>query len=175
MPATKEAAKVNSAMRQSRKARRCGVSVASGSRGMSLGTRSNRLRTPQAPSRRPAAPPIDERRTLSVRSCRMMRQRLAPTAARTASSCWREAARASNKFATLPQAIKRTNNTAATRTRRAVLTSATTASRMGVTTMPSFFSIHFGLARRKRSAISLISARASPSWMPGLSRAATAR
>ena len=60
---------------------------------------------------RPGRPPQLNRR-LSTRSCRMVRQRLAPSAARTANSFRRERARASRRFATLAHAIASTKLTA---------------------------------------------------------------
>ena len=50
--------------------------------------------------------------TLSTRSCRMMRQRVAPIDTRTAISRERSAARARSRFATFAHAINRTNPTA---------------------------------------------------------------
>ena len=71
------------------------------------------------PSRRPVreqqarrTPPATASSTLSVSSCRTMRPRLAPRAARTAISRWRASARESSRFATFAQAISSTNATA---------------------------------------------------------------
>ena len=57
-------------------------------------------------------PPIMESSTLSVRSCRTMRPRAAPMAARIAISRERPIARANSRLATLAQAISRTQPTA---------------------------------------------------------------
>ena len=56
----------------------------------------------------PAAPPIADSSTLSVSSCRTMRQRLAPSASRIATSRRRAAAFDSSRFATLAHAINST-------------------------------------------------------------------
>ena len=61
-----------------------------------------------APRPMPSAPPTTDSTTLSVSSCRTMRPRLAPSAARTASSPVRALARASSRFATLTQQVSRT-------------------------------------------------------------------
>ncbi len=60
----------------------------------------------------PNAAPATESSTLSVNSCRISRPRAAPRADRRAISLLRSAARASSRFATLPQAISSTNPTA---------------------------------------------------------------
>ena len=70
----------------------------------------------------PAAAPISAINRLSVRSCRAMRARLAPSAMRTAISWRRVAARIKSRFATLAQAISSTNATAPTRTSSEVRT-----------------------------------------------------
>ena len=58
-------------------------------------------------------PPMADKNTLSVTSCRTTRERLAPTARRTASSHRRAAFRDSNKFARLAQPISNTEPTTA--------------------------------------------------------------
>ncbi len=72
-------------------------------------------RIPRMPSTSPIAPPITDSATLSVSSWRMIRPRPAPIAARKATSRLRAIARTSSRFATLAQAIRRTNATAALR------------------------------------------------------------
>ena len=72
-------------------------------------------RIPRMPSTSPIAPPITDSATLSVSSWRMIRPRPAPIAARKATSRLRAVARTSSRFATLAQAIRRTNATAALR------------------------------------------------------------
>ena len=61
----------------------------------------------------PAAAPIDARSTLSVRSCRISRARVAPSESRIEISRSRAAARDSKRFATFAQTIKRTSATTA--------------------------------------------------------------
>ncbi len=64
---------------------------------------------------KPAMPPSTARTRLSASTCRTMRPRPAPMAARIASSRERAARRASSRLATLPQAISSTSATAARR------------------------------------------------------------
>ena len=79
---------------------------------------------PQQADARPARAPGRARRrasasrTLSESSARARRPRLAPSAARIASSCWRPSARTRNRFATFPQAMSSTTPTAARRIQR---------------------------------------------------------
>src|SRR2546421_421918 len=63
-------------------------------RGTSRGAALTSRCTPQLASRAPAAPPASASITLSTSGWRTSRQRGAPSAARTANSRWREAARA---------------------------------------------------------------------------------
>ena len=65
-----------------------------------------------AESARPSRPAHAASTRLSTRSCRTMRQRLAPIDIRTETSCARVAARASSRLATFAHAISRTNATA---------------------------------------------------------------
>ncbi len=69
-------------------------------------------RIPQYANSNPHAPAATLSRRLSVNICRINRQRVAPSASRTASSLRRPMARASIRFATLAQAINKTNPTA---------------------------------------------------------------
>ena len=64
-----------------------------------------------------AQPAARDRRVLSMRSCRTIRQRLAPRETRTAISRERCAARARSRLATLAQAMRSTNATAPMRER----------------------------------------------------------
>ena len=64
----------------------------------------------------PSTPPATDSSTLSVSSCRMMRPRDPPIAARIAISLRRPVARTSSRFATFEQAIRRTKLTAPPRT-----------------------------------------------------------
>ena len=68
--------------------------------------------SPQFAKRNPRTPPASESKRLSVSSWRMIRQRPAPSAARTAISLCRVEARAKSRFATLPHAINSTIPTA---------------------------------------------------------------
>ena len=79
-----------------------------------------------APAPGPARRPAPASSRLSVSICRDSRHRLAPMAARTASSRCRPMARASSRFATFTQATSNTMPTAATRTTSACRTSPTT-------------------------------------------------
>ena len=97
-------------------------------RGMLEGLSATSTRIPQAASPSPAAPPASASARLSVRNWRTSRERLAPSAVRTATSFWRAAARASSMWATLAQAIRRTNATAPSSTRSPGRTSPTTVS-----------------------------------------------
>ncbi len=69
---------------------------------------------------RPAAPPTRANSTLSVRSCRVRRPRVAPREMRSAISLVRPAERASSKLATLVQAIRSTSPTAPNNSNRRV-------------------------------------------------------
>ena len=63
-------------------------------------------------SSKPTPPPSAASNTLSVRNCRVSRERLAPSARRKAISFCRTAARARSRLATFAHAISRTNPTA---------------------------------------------------------------
>src|ERR1051325_2012008 len=67
---------------------------------------------PQFASKAASVPPAAASIRLSARSCLTSRPRPAPSAARSANSRVREAARASSRLATLAQAINKTNPTA---------------------------------------------------------------
>ena len=89
--------------------------VASRERSLACGRRAaSRFFTseiPQPASANPALPPTRERIRLSVSNCRINRARPAPSASRTPISRCRTVERASSRFATLRQAISRTNAT----------------------------------------------------------------
>ncbi len=72
----------------------------------------SKIRMPASARPIPSAPLIIDSRTLSTSNWRTIRQRLAPSDTRTAISRVRCADRASSRFATLAQAIRRTNPTA---------------------------------------------------------------
>ena len=61
----------------------------------------------------PSAPAASPNNTVSDSSSRAMRPRLAPSAARIASSCWRPSARTRKRFATFAHAMSSTTPTAA--------------------------------------------------------------
>ncbi len=79
---------------------------------MSVVTCASNHLMPRIASPSPSTPPIDESSTLSTSSCRMIRQRLAPSDTRTAISRDRRVARPSRRLATLAQAISSTKTTA---------------------------------------------------------------
>ena len=81
------------------------------SRGIDVGPSSTNARTIQNATPAPAAPPSIPRTRLSVSSCATSWRRLAPRAARTATSRARAWPRASSRFATLAHAIRSTNVT----------------------------------------------------------------
>ena len=89
--------------------------------------------SPQYANSRPSAPPPSPRRTLSVSSWRTMRPRLAPSAARIASSFCRLTPRDSSRFATLAQAMSSTQATAPMRSASERRTPPTTCSCSGTT------------------------------------------
>src|SRR6185437_10866345 len=66
-------------------------------RGTSPGLNVSSNRTPQVPATKPRIPPAVESTMLSVKSCRMIRPRLAPIAARIANSFCRADVRASDQ------------------------------------------------------------------------------
>ena len=88
----------------------------SSSKVIQYGTSTPRVETSQCshqvPTSTPAAPPASAISTLSVSSCRTMRPRPAPSAARTAISRRRAAPRARSMLPTLAQAISSTKPTA---------------------------------------------------------------
>ncbi len=86
----------------------------------------------------PTTAPRSESRTLSVRSWRSRRLRVAPIASLTAISLCRLAARASSRLATFAQAIRSTSATAPSSRRRAGRISPTTASLSGSSVMLCF-------------------------------------
>ena len=91
------------------------------SRGMPRGLRASSASTDQVATRRPRTPPRTANRTASASTCRTRRHRVAPRAARTATSRCRVAARARKRLATLAQAMRSTNPTAPHRSRSAGL------------------------------------------------------
>src|SRR5262249_777542 len=103
-PVKIESAAVKAATRQSR--------PTSFARGRKLAANTSSASTPHLASAKPRAPPVTANSRLSVSSCLTMRSLPAPSAVRTAISLRREVARASNRLATLAQAISKTKPTA---------------------------------------------------------------
>ena len=83
----------------------------SGRRGIDAGPSSTNARTRQKATPAPAAPPSIPRTRLSVSNCAISWRRLAPRAARTATSRPRACPRASSRFATFAQAMSSTSVT----------------------------------------------------------------
>ena len=102
IPVTKDSTSEKSSTRAS-----MANSIASGNAPCGGGAAWNARTTTHA-SAMPARPPIDDSSTLSVRSCRTRRARLAPTASRTASSRRRDAALESRRLAMFAHAISST-------------------------------------------------------------------
>src|SRR5438034_1397142 len=75
-------------------------------RGIVSGAIFSNTRTPTMANSVPNAPPVRANKVLSVRSCRMMRERLAPSAVRSDISLTRAAERTSMRLATLTAAIQ---------------------------------------------------------------------
>ena len=105
------------------------------------------------PRHRKAASTID-----STSTCRIISQRLAPMAERTAISERRRAARVSISPATLAQAISSTNSTEANSTRRAGRLVATMLSNSGVTCAAVNLALVFGYCVARLRSIRLRSA-----------------
>ena len=112
-------------------------------------------------------PPSSESTALSVRSWRTTRLRLAPNAMRTATSRCRTVARASSRLATLTTAIKSTSAIAPSNTSKAVETSLTIHSFMGIITPTR--SGELGYCAVTWAAMSFNSATALRTLTPGLS------
>ena len=105
----------------------------SSSRATSPGTRAGTARSTRAAAASPSTPPPAPSSALSVRSWRKSCQRLAPSAAQTASARRRVTPRASSSPATLVQAISSTRAVAAVRARSAGRYAPTISSSSGVT------------------------------------------
>ena len=109
-------------------------------RGISWGVRLPIASMPRIARSRPNPPPIRARSMLSASIWNVSRPRLAPSAARTAISLRRPAARASSKFARFAQVIKRTKPTAPSRSHRVPRYSPTALSKscVNLTPLPEF-------------------------------------
>ena len=144
-------------------------------RGRFVGLKATSARTVHHASSSPIAPPTSDNNRLSVSNCRMRSHGRAPSAVRIATSFCRAAARASSRFATLAQAIRRTKPTAPRSTNsagRIVL----------VDTSPSGTSLSvqsglnwFGNSFLRSSANAVMSRVACSVVMPGLMRAVSWR
>ena len=97
-------------------------------RGRFSGRIATKARFPHQANKRPSAPPAIEKTALSVNICLMMRPRPPPSAARTAISRSLDAARTSNRLATLAHAMSNTNPAAAKTAMRSGRTCATMSS-----------------------------------------------
>jgi hypothetical protein len=140
----------------------------------SAGSTTFRPRTASCASATPSRPPMSASATLSVSSCRRMRLRLAPSAARSPISLRRDAARESSRLATFAHAISSTIPTAAWSTSSGRRTSCTRFVWSGSASASAF---HIGAGHGKSAAIRPIIGRSS--WLacasvaPGFSRATT--
>ena len=97
-------------------------------RGRPGGLSATSARTPKSANKMPVAPPSRASNKLSISTCRTIRVRVAPSAARTANSPRRCAPRASSRLVTLMLAIPRRSVTAPRTASRAGLTPAVTSS-----------------------------------------------
>ena len=110
---------------------------------------------------------------LSVRNCRTSLARLAPSAARTATSRRLPAARDSSKFATFAHAMSSTKLTALSNTSNAGRMSPLIISRRPIRFVRSSSLFVFGYAKANRAAIVFISVCACCRVTPGFRRAIT--
>ena len=125
------------------------------------------------PTPMPTMPPQMAIKTFSVRNWRAKRQRLAPSAARTAISRSRATPRASARLARFAQPIRTTNAVAANMTSTAVRNCGppmTSSARSTPTLQPCLIA---GYSAAIRLPMTSISARACSSVTPGLSFAKT--
>ncbi len=100
-PASTDNARPNSIVRQS--------TAISFNRGRFAGPIAIRTFTPPYANPIPSTPPIKPNITLSTSNARTIRTVPAPSAARTAISCWRDSPRTKNKFVTFAHAISITS------------------------------------------------------------------
>ena len=139
------------------------------------GSNAGAERSTAAPSASPAVPPTAASSRLSVSSCRKSCRRLAPSAARTASSRVRPTPRASSRFATFAHAMSSTNPTTPANTSDVVLRSLpTSALCKGSIVTPQPLLVD-GEMRAMPAAIEAISARARSMEMPDFNRPNTCR
>ena len=124
-PDTSDSASANSRTRPS-------IAISS-SRGRWAGRSASRTSRPPCATARPAAPPSTPSDRLSTSSPRAMRLQPAPSAARTASSCWRPSTRTRRRFATFAHAIRSTTPRAPISSQRVEPRSPTTSCFRGTT------------------------------------------
>src|SRR5688500_5320760 len=125
----------------------------------------------------PATAPIRANTTLSVSNCLMMRPGVAPNARRSAISGERLAARLINRFATLAQAMRRTNATAICAIHKRLLMFPIRNSLRGVIIVFKplsgggglLFKIILGFSAAARLIMAVVSARAADGERPYLS------
>ena len=123
----------------------------SGRRGIDVGPSSTSARTKQKATPAPAAPPSIPRTRLSVSNCAISWRRLAPRAARTATSRPRACPRASSRFATFAQAMSSTSVTEPNRVTNVGRMPRTIRSCSGVANSVASFSV-WGNSVARRSA-----------------------
>ena len=146
------------------------LSEISSRRGMCGGLSNFSAATPQRAKSSPSAQPNSASSTLSVRSCRRIRVRPAPSAHRIPISRWRTDARPSSRFATFAHTITRTNPTAPRRASSVGRTGPAISSCSGTTftVWPAFV---VGYISVKCRAIVFISACARAVVTPAFNRA----
>ena len=142
-------------------------------RGRLAGAMASSVSMPMSASRSPASAPPPAMTKLSASSWRTSRQRLPPSAARTASWRSRWDARTRSRFATLAQAISSTNATAPMSASRAGRTSATRSAFIGSTRKCRPDVSLIGNAFRSLAASTSTCACARPTVTPSSSRPMT--
>ncbi len=148
--------------------------VTSCRRGIVTGPQARNSPTPHQADSSPSAPPMEASNMLSLRSCRIMRDRPAPSAARRAISLPRPAERASCRLATLAHAISNTQPTAQSNTHIALygVPRMTSRTEVKVTLQPL---LNVGYCCSNRRAMMFSSASACPGVAFGLRRATARR
>ncbi len=130
--------------------------------GFTAGTSAaSKTRTPHTASSHPSVAAAVDRRKLSTRSCRTMRQRLAPRVVRIEISRERPTARARRRLATLAQAMRSTNATAPSRDLNTSFVSLPLKRSLKFWTMTPMSLFVVGYSSASRPAIALNSPRAS--------------
>ena len=140
-------------------------------KGSDSGAAAINARTSENASASPAAPPPAARRRLSIINWRTIRPRLAPSAARNATSRARSAPRASSRFARFTHAMSSTSPTPPISTSRPVRTSGSTMSSRSSMRLLLHPARDSGCSCATRAAIALTRARPCSRLTPGCSRA----